>query len=176
MVTSLDKTFGNFIPTKDNAGAYAAAIQFAVCQHPPLLLCVGGVGCGKTHLLESIAIYWQRRGMFARVFKYSRIIVALQNAIQDKESIDSYHQILDRYCRAERLLIDDYGLGVKESDFTARVLEEIIDHRYHEYLPTAITTNLSIDDIPERVVSRLSDSERGVIVRNDGVDYRQIRR
>jgi len=132
----------------------------------------GEPGSGKTYLLEAVALYWRKQGKFARVIKFETVLSFLKRAMTPR-ALPDYETVLDNFCKAERLLIDDYGMGTKDSEFTKNILEVLIDYRYHESLPTIVTTNKDIPDIPPRVYSRFSDKSRGMVILNKGKDYRQ---
>jgi len=174
-VTSLENTFDNFKSVKGTEKAVAAFRALAAGNtHWKMLLCYGGVGNGKTHLLEALAIELHKQGKFARVLTMSAIMAALKRGM-GKEAIDGLEDRVEHLSRVPYLLIDDVGMGGSGSDWEWGQLEDIIVYRYRENLLTAVTSNLDISQIPERIVSRFSDSEKGRIVLNSGVDYRPLK-
>ena len=139
-----------------------------------MLLCYGGVGNGKTHLCEATVIELYKRNLFCRVLTMDRIMGRLKECMNPNEFI-SPEELLNNYCRAERLIIDDVDGTVWEFE----QLEKIIRARYRENLFTILTSNLDIkaDEkdkrfIPERIVSRFRDKEKGRLILNLGEDYR----
>jgi DNA replication protein DnaC len=170
-ISSFNNTFENFEAVAGTGKTLEVMKRFAETMQPPLVLIIGGLGCGKTYLLEAVAIEWRKVGKFARVIKFERILAGLRAGMKP-HALPDYDTVLDNYCRASRLLIDDFGMGTKDTDWSKAILESIIDHRYHESLPTAITTNLDATELPPRVYSRFSDSSKSVIVLNRGKDYR----
>jgi len=171
-VSSLDNTFENFQQTQGTEKALEIMKTFTATFSPPMVLMYGGLGSGKTYLLEAAAIELREKGLFARVIKFERILAALRAGMKDRATPD-YETVLDNYCQAKILLIDDYGMGMKGTEWAVSIFETIIDHRYHESLPTVVTTNIELTELPPRVYSRFMDKSRAVIVLNKGKDYRQ---
>ena len=166
-VASLDNTFDNFKIVEGTRKAYTAALALATGDVDwEMLLLYGGVGNGKTHLLEATALALYKRGLFCRVMTMDRIMGVLKECIGSDQSLDA---LLRRYGQSERLIIDD-------ADGTAwefEQLEKIIRVRYRERLFTIMTTNRDLRELPERVVSRFSDPDVGRVVLNEGLDYRR---
>lgn len=169
---SLDNTFENFKPMPGTERARAAFK--AVLDGPEyMLLCYGGVGCGKTHLCEAAAIELYRRGKFCRVMKMPEMLSTLRQAISNPEM--SYDGILGNYCYADRLIVDDIGAGGSDSEFGDRILETIVVARYGRQLLTILTSNREVNELPERVRSRFEDGVTSYLVLNEGTDYRRLK-
>jgi len=81
--------------------------------------------------------------------------------------------LIERYCCCEHLIIDDVGMGGSGSEWEYGQLEEIVVARYRERLFTIMTTNRDLSELPERVVSRFRDPDVGVVILNQGADYRR---
>jgi len=81
--------------------------------------------------------------------------------------------LINSYCNAQRLIMDDVGMGGSGSDWELGQLEEIVVSRYHNRLFTILTTNRDLIELPERVVSRFRDGEVATLVLNEGEDYRR---
>lgn len=171
-VASLDNTFESLRPWPGTEEAVAAFKALASGETGwKMLLCYGGVGNGKTHFCEATVIELYKRGLFCRVLSMATIMGALKACMNVQAHI-SYEELLSNYCYAERLIIDDVGMGGSGSEWEYGQLEEIIVARYREHLFTILTTNLDLKDLPERVVSRFRDPEKGRLVLNQGEDYR----
>jgi len=169
-VSSLAHTFNNFKQVPGTARALQA-FKLMPDGNKPLLLCYGGVGNGKTHLCEALAIELYRRGSFVRVLPMGRVMQALKSAIGKDLA---FQELLNNYCYAERLILDDVGMGGSGSEWEWRQLEEIVVTRYRERLFTVMTTNLDLKEIPERIASRFFDPDVGIVVLNEGGDYRRV--
>jgi DNA replication protein DnaC len=67
------------------------------------------------------------------------------------------------------LILDDLGTQ-NPTPWTGEKLFQLINHRYNNHLDTIITTNLSLDDMENRISSRLHDSHYSRYVNMDQVD------
>jgi len=146
------------------------AFKQVISGNASLLLIYGGVGNGKTHLLEAAAIELYEQGKFARVMSFAKMLSTLKRAIKDA-SMD-YEQILSNYCYGDRLIIDDIGAAGSDTEFADRILETIVCARYGQQLLTIMSTNRDIESLPERVQSRLNDKIISFLLLNEAPDYR----
>ena len=169
---NLSHTFENF---KQRPGTKQALFAFKGVLAGPrfMLLCYGGVGNGKTHLCEAAAIELYRMVKFCRVLNFARILNTLKLSISNPEL--SYDEILNNYCYADRLIVDDVGAGESDTEFGNRILETIVCARYGRELLTIMTTNRDISTLPERVLSRFADKTTSYLVHNEGDDYRRLK-
>ena len=182
-------TFENFIQEPGTEEAYKAFLNVGIIEGcVQMLLCYGGVGNGKTHLLEALSYILKKCGHVANVISYPKLLrsLAFSEQCDKKRGNDGkpwmpLEKRLETYSTMPYLLIDDMGMGnVKtgwEADRDAGWFEQIIVSRYNsvilgEKLVTVITTNLDLDKIPGRIVSRFSDASIGRLVLNEGEDYR----
>lgn len=174
-VSSLEHAFKNFRRVAGTQDAYNSFKALAEGKTDnKLLLCYGGVGNGKTYLCEAASIALYKRGIFCRVMSMARIMRGLKNSM-NKNNLTPFDVLLDRYCYAERLIIDDVGMGGSGSEWEFGQLEEIIVTRYRERLFTILTTNRDLTELPGRIVSRFADREIGGIVLNGGKDFRLLK-
>ncbi len=148
-------TFDSFVVSKCNRLAHAAASGVAdqpgLCSYNPLYI-YGGVGLGKTHLLNAIgnsAILRGLRVIYASAEQFTNEFV---NALRDRKT-DDFRQ---KYRNADMLLIDDIQfISGKEQT------EESFFHIFNELRDTdrqiALTSNCPPNSIPlieERLRSR----------------------
>jgi DNA replication protein DnaC len=63
--------------------------------------------------------------------------------------------IIDKYSWTDVLILDDLGVE-KTSPWVLQTLYTIIDRRYREELRTIITSNLAIEEIPEKLDDRIA--------------------
>jgi len=167
-VSSLEQTFKNFKVFLGNKDAARAFKLFAAGKpEAPLLLCLGTNGNGKTHLLEATAIAMSRR-----MWKWPEFIDLLKSKMGKEYEGYSYDEVLANRKQAPVLLIDDIGLGTLGREWETSLMEELIDYRYHNWLPTAMTTNLDLVDFTPRVRDRFHDNERCLVVVNKGQSQR----
>jgi len=166
------QTFGNFELVAGAGDTYQAIRNIADGgTEATMFLCYGGTGSGKTHLLKAVALRLYGRGIFVRYLTWAMVINTLKNGLNDG-AIPPYRDILRNYCYARALLIDDVGMGSTGTAFEYSQLEEIIDVRYSRRLLTLMATNKHLDELPDRVVSRLRDPDVSIVVLNSAKDYR----
>lgn len=170
-VSDLSHTF-DFIKISDAIKPVYDAFNGFVENEKPFLFCYGGVGNGKTLMLEATAQKIYNAGGFARVVRTADMYGAMKNALRNRDSMPRFDSILNNYMSARWLLLDDLSMGHTGTEWESSILEQIVCHRYHERLKTAITSNSDIKDLPERVLSRFRDTDLSVIVLNKAPDYR----
>lgn len=174
-MASLENTFENFKPVPGTEKALAAFKTLAEGTiDRPLLLCYGGVGNGKTYLCEAASIALYKRGIFCRVMTMALIMRVLKDCMKP-EPRTSFDVLLDRFCYSKHVIMDDVGMGGSGSEWEYGQLEEIVVVRYRERLFTIMTTNRDPSELPERIVSRFRDPEVGMVVLNEGEDYRRLK-
>lgn len=166
---NMDNTFKNFLP-REGCQKAKAAVWSVVQGEYPLCLIYGGVGNGKTHLLHAASIELYQMGKFTRVYEFADILTFLRSCIDNPNR--DYNDVLDGYCEAQRLILDDVGARGSATEFGDRILETIVCARYGRELMTIMTTNKNIDDLPERVLSRFKDKSLSYLVQNEASDYR----
>lgn len=177
-MSDMNHTFANFRRVKGTANALGAFKALADGERP-FLLCYGGVGNGKTHLLEAAAIRLNEMGKHGRLWVFADFLSWLRRLMGEKlEDVDT---IIERYqSNRAYLFFDDVGMEYG-TPWEESVLERIINGRYRSRGITALVTNKDLDQvddkgrrcIPERVVSRFFDPDIGVVVLNEAEDYRK---
>jgi len=170
---NLGHTFENF---KNVPGGEEVKKSFKEVIAGPrfMLLCYGGVGNGKTHLLEAASIELYKQGRFCRVMTFFVILNTLKSAINNPNpNMADYNEILNNYCyKVPQMIVDDIGAGGTDTDFGDTILETIVCARYGRQLLTIMTTNRDIETLPERVLSRLKDKSTSYLTFNRAGDYR----
>jgi DNA replication protein DnaC len=137
------------------------------------LLMFGSVGTGKTHLACAIANQIMMEH-YAHV-KYTTFMM-LTFAMRDAQNLrQSLTETMNQFTKKDLLIIDEIGLkGFTEYEFS--LLNEIIDFRYNEKMPTILASNMNWKEIVlalgDRVVSRIFESGGGLRFNNE--DYRKI--
>ncbi len=154
--------------------AYNEARGFAEDPQGWLVL-KGGYGCGKTHLAASIANYCVKRGqpvLFITVpdlLDHLRAAYAPSSAQQHTPPFKArFHEIRT----APVLILDDLGTESSTS-WAQEKLYQVFNYRYNAQLPTVITTNHELEDIPLRLRSRIVDPSLTQIVSITAPDYRR---
>lgn len=149
-------TFENFVIGEDNKMAGGAAL--AVCDGPgktynPFLI-YGGVGLGKTHLMQAIGHEIKRKNPEAKI-KYATsesfvndFITSIQNGSQ-KEFREMYRNI-------DVLLIDDIQF-LSKKDATQEEFFHTFNALYNNGKQIVLTSDRlpnNIDNLEERLISR----------------------
>jgi DNA replication protein DnaC len=138
------------------------------------LVLKGGYGCGKTHLAAAIANWCIERGQPVLFITVPDLLDHLRAAFSPS-SLDEhtppfqarFHQIRT----VPVLILDDLGTESATS-WAQEKLYQIFNHRYNARLPTVVTTNRELEDIPLRLCSRLVDPDLSTIVSITAPDYR----
>lgn len=149
-------TFKNFIQGRSNEMAYAAA--YAISDNPgkvynPLLI-YGGVGLGKTHLMQAIANNMLEHNPAARI-KY----VTSENFINDYvNSIknNSQEQFRQEYRNLDALLVDDIQFFSKKEGTQLEFFNTFnsLHDNSKQIVLTADRYPKEIPDMTDRLVSR----------------------
>ena len=150
--------------------AYDEARTFAEKPEGWLVL-KGGYGCGKTHLVAAIANSCVERGQPVLLITIPDLLDHLRAAFAPSSPAD-YDTRFEEVRTAPILILDD--LGTESSTLWAQEkLFQIINYRYNARLPTVITTNHELEEIPLRLRSRLVDPDLTRIVTILAPDYRR---
>lgn len=169
-VSNLNHTFENFKVVPGTKEAYEAFKALAEGTGKPFLLCYGGVGNGKTHLLEALALRLRERGIISRVWVVADFLSYLRRLMcEGKEDMDV---VIERYQSGCAVLFDDFGMEYG-TDWEMSVMERIINGRYRARAITVVNTNKDLDELPVRVVSRFFDPDIGIVVLNSASDFRR---
>lgn len=135
------------------------------------LIIYGGVGNGKTHLLNAIANRAIERGFAVKLVMMADLLSELRMAM-DKNQTDYRVKELKE---VPYLLIDELGLEYG-TPWEKEKIDEILGSRWANGRFTVAATNLDIEDLPERLKSRFKDKHLSRWVKNEAGDYRQVRR
>jgi len=87
------------------------------------------------------------------------------------EETEEYY--ISRYTSYEYLVLDDFGVE-KTSEWARQTLDYIIYERDNNLKPMVITSNLSLDEIAEKIDGRISSRLAGMgkVIQLKGTDYR----
>jgi DNA replication protein DnaC len=150
--------------------AYEETRSFA--EHPEgWLVLKGGYGCGKTHLAAAIANACVERGQPVLFTTVPDLLDHLR-ATFAPTSTTGYGARFEEVRTAPVLILDDLGTE-SGTTWAQEKLFQIFNYRYNARLPTLITTNHELEEIPLRLRSRLVDPDLARIVSITAPDYRR---
>lgn len=156
LVINPDYAFENFVVGPNNRLAHAAAV--AVADKPGLAynpyFVHGGVGLGKTHLLQAICVRIKENNPDARIFYTSceGFMTQFMDAVQVGEMSGFRHRFRD----VDLLVIDDIHFLAKR-DRTQEEFFHTFNALYHDHKQIVISSDAPPEEIPdleERLVSR----------------------
>ena len=133
------------------------------------LILIGKNGNGKTHLAVAICKAWLSAGIPAKYKLVSLLLEELREGISHS-SEESFEKRFAYYCNVPLLLMDDYGIEAS-TKWVQEKLDTLIDYRLMHNLSLIITSNLSLDEIPPRIRSRIMRHPAGEIVAIMADDY-----
>lgn len=130
------------------------------------LILSGPTGSGKTSMAYAIGKEIYLLGHKVKIWQSAELFDEMRGTDQSKDVLDSVKN-------SDLLILDDLG-SERKTDWVEERLFLIIDYRWQWKLPVIVTTNLTSDQLPdkvsERIISRLMDSSTFLVV--DGKDYR----
>ncbi len=156
LVISPDYTFDNFVTGPENRLAHAAAV--AVAENPgraynPVFL-HGGVGLGKTHLLQAICsrVLEKQPGAAIHFVSCESFITQFMESVQGGEMASFRHRFRD----VDVLVIDDIHFLAKR-DRTQEEFFHTFNSLFQAHKQIVLSSDAPPDQIPdleERLVSR----------------------
>lgn len=171
-VKGLRQTFENFnaeIPGVKKA--YQVAWKIAEGEGDFIWLIIyGGVGNGKTHLLNAIANRVMDRGISLKLVMMAELLSELKMAM-DSNQTDFKIKVLKE---VPYLLIDELGLEYG-TEWEKEKIEELLAARWNRGRFTVVGTNRDVEELPTRLKSRFLDRHLSRAVLNEAGDYRSKR-
>ncbi|MBR4540339.1 MAG: ATP-binding protein [Clostridia bacterium] len=138
------------------------------------LLLHGGSGLGKTFLLQCVESAAREKGVDALYTTAYDLLNTLRGAFFSRagDSAEAYFDV-------PLLLIDDLGMEPLMENITVEQIYHLLNARLSRGLHTAVSTNLSREELgkryTERVSSRLLDTRAGMAIFFQGEDIRLTR-
>lgn len=151
------------------AAAMDAAHAFAEAPEGWLVL-HGGYGCGKTHLAAAIVNHRLKRGQSTLFLVVPDLLDHLRGTFAPDSSI-AYDDRFETIRDAGVLVLDDLGAQAP-TPWAGEKLFQLLNHRYNAELPTVITTNQNLDDLDDRLRSRLGHFGFVRLFEISAIDYR----
>ena len=134
--------------------AYKAAQTFAN-EPKGWLVLVGPSGCGKTHLAAAIANQRLSRDQPAFFISTPDLLDHLRSAFSPNSEI-AYDEFFDQVRNAPLLVLDDLGAQTS-TPWAKEKLDQLLNHRFNSELPTVIVAIVPIEQLDERIRTRLTD-------------------
>jgi DNA replication protein DnaC len=159
------QTFGNFtlresekLAPEDIQGlskAFRAAQMYA--EHPRgWLVLMGKTFTGKTHLAAAIGNYRQKMGDSPMFVVVPDLLDHLRATFSPTSNI-SYDELFNQVRTVSLLILDDLGTQ-SASPWAKEKLYQIFNYRYNAELPTVITTAMTMEEMDQRIQSRMLDT------------------
>jgi DNA replication protein DnaC len=140
--------------TEGTSEMFEAALRFAHGQGPTVLVLCGGVGAGKSYMLEAAGRYlMQTVGCTVRYETSKSLLDNLQSTFS-KTNPDIFQDRMDWYQSRSVLLLDDVGAETS-TDWRVSQLTDMIEHRLQYGKRLGITTNLDRAEMVERLGDRI---------------------
>ena len=158
-------TFANLIPegrVKESASqeqfrrVYEAAKAFALKPEGWLVI-AGPSGCGKTHLAAAIANERINNKKPAFYVTTPDLLDHLRASFSPGSEMP-YDEFFDQVRNAPLLIMDDFG-AQSSTPWAKEKLDQLLNHRYANKLPTVIISIVPIEELEDRARSRLTNTD-----------------
>jgi len=176
-----DMTFDSFVIERHLPPAERENLERAVdrayefAENPRgWLLLMGGYGVGKTHLAAAVAHHWRQKSTKVMFITVPDLLDYLR-VTYDPGAGSSFDQRFQAVRKAEYLVLDDLGTE-NATPWAKEKLFQIIDYRYVTALPTLITTASELEQLNERIRSRVMDDRRCSVFAITAEGYTRRRR
>lgn len=144
------------------ARAYQAAKAFAAAPKGWLVFS-GPSGSGKTHLAAAIVNDCIGRGYPAFYITVPDLLDHLRSSFAAGSEVP-YDEFFDQMRNAPLLVLDDLGAPTSTS-WAREKLDQLLTFRFNSELPTVIVTIVPVEELDERLRTRLSDPRLSQICR-----------
>ncbi len=135
---------------------YEAAKAFAAEPEGWLIL-AGPSGCGKTHLAAAIANERISQGYPAFHVTTADLLDHLRSTYSPESEIP-YDAFFNQVRNAPLLVLDDLGAQTS-TPWAKEKLDQLLTHRFNSKLPTVIVTIIPIEQLEDRMRTRLTDPD-----------------
>jgi len=145
---------GNPINQEQFHRIYEATKAFAA-EPSGWLILVGPSGCGKTHLAAAITNERVSQGQPAFFISTPDLLDRLRSTFNTNSEIP-YDEFFDQMRNAPLLVLDDLGAQTS-TPWAKEKLEQLLNHRFSSELPTVIVAIIPIEQLEDRIRTRLTD-------------------
>jgi DNA replication protein DnaC len=158
-------TFDNLLPqgrsgnptSKEQFNRAYEATRIFAAEPKGWLILVGPSGCGKTHLASAIANERLSLGFPLFFITIPDLLDHLRSAFSPSSEIP-YDEFFDKVRNAPLLILDDLGTQ-SSTPWAKEKLDQLLNHRFNGELPTVITISIPVEQLEERIRTRLTDPE-----------------
>lgn len=164
-------SFDNFKIVNDVKQSFRICREYISAPAGNLFL-YGRCGTGKTHLAVAVARDLLLIGKEVLFTSVPRLLFEIRKAFK-QDAYDTEAFYVEKYSSCPFLILDDFGLE-KSTEWARQTIDYIIYERDNHLRPTVITSNLSLDEITEKMDGRISSRLAGMgkVVHFKGEDYR----
>ncbi|MFC1897628.1 ATP-binding protein [Chloroflexota bacterium] len=157
-------TFDNLLPQGRSGNStsqeqfhriYEIAKAFAA-ETSGWIILAGPSGCGKTHLAAAIANERISQGRPAFFISTPDLLDRLRSTFNTDSEIP-YDEFFDQVRNTPLLVLDDLGAQTS-TPWAKEKLDQLLNHRFNSELPTVIVAIIPIEQLEDRIRTRLTDS------------------
>jgi DNA replication protein DnaC len=116
---------------------------------------IGPSGCGKTHMAAAIANERINKGFPVFFITAADLLDHLRSAFNPDSEV-AYDKLFEQVRNAPLLILDDLGAHT-DKPWAKEKLDQLLNHRFNNELPTVITTTPPIDKLGDRLENRITD-------------------
>ncbi len=130
-------------------------------SHDPMgwLVISGPSGTGKTHIAAAIANRLVEDGRPVKFVSVPDLLDHMR-ATLDRDGNDpdggDFESLFSHIIEAPMLVLDDLGVQ-SPTRWAEEKVDQVLSHRYARRLPTVLTMSLSVDEMPDRLRTRVTD-------------------
>ncbi len=143
---------GNPISQEQFSRAYEIAKTFAT-EPKGWLVLTGPSGCGKTHLAAAIANERLSQGQPIFFITTPDLLDHLRSTFSPDSEIP-YDEFFDQVRNTPLLILDDLG-AQSSTPWAKEKLDQLLNHRFNSELPTVVVAITPIEQLEERIRTRL---------------------
>jgi len=121
------------------------------------LVLIGPAGSGKTHLAAAIVNEQINRNIPAFFITTADLLDHLRSAFNPGSEM-SYDELFERIRNTPLLVLDDFG-NHSGTAWAKEKLDQLLNHRFNNTLPTVITTNLPVTELDDNIRARFNDTK-----------------
>jgi DNA replication protein DnaC len=146
---------GNPADREQFSRAYEAARAFAA-EPKGWLVLAGPSGCGKTHLAAAIGNHCIANNHPIFYITAPDLLDHLRSSFSPGSEMP-YDEFFEQVRNTPLLILDDLG-AQSSTSWAKEKLDQLLNHRFNNQLPTVIVSIVPVDGLDERIRTRLIDS------------------